>query len=279
MRAILAHERLQAEGAEPRRCALLLHGILGSRGNWRSFARRIVDAFPDWSLVLADLRGHGDSPAGPGPHTLQACAKDVQELGQSLQPAPEMVLGHSFGGKVALAVAGAAPPGLRRVWALDAPPGIRTRARSDVMEQSAADVIVALRQVPLPVKSRRELIDRLLALGLSRSVALWMTTNLTGGEQGFTWKFDLDAVEQMLASYLATDLWTVLEEPAPGLQIDLLRAERSEGWQAEDFERLARLEPAGQVALHVLPDSGHWVHVDNPDGLFDILSPGFAGAA
>lgn len=28
-------------------------------------------------------------------------------------------------------------------------------------------------------------------------------------------------------------------------------------------------------AVHELPNSGHWVHTDNPNGLFDILSPSF----
>ena len=29
--------------------------------------------------------------------------------------------------------------------------------------------------------------------------------------------------------------------------------------------------------VHLLPNSGHWVHTDNPDGLFDILAPSFGG--
>lgn len=29
--------------------------------------------------------------------------------------------------------------------------------------------------------------------------------------------------------------------------------------------------------MHLLPNSGHWVHSDNPDGLFDILAPSFGG--
>jgi pimeloyl-ACP methyl ester carboxylesterase len=275
----LAHEVLSAEGAEPSRNALLIHGILGWHGNWKSFARRLIEAHPAWQVVLADLRGHGGSPAGAGPHTVEACAEDLLALGRQLGLEPELICGHSFGGKVALSYAArAAGRGVRQVWVLDAPPGPRTRAKSDPMEQSAADVIVALRQVPLPVKSRKELIDRLLALGLSRPIALWMTTNLSGGAEGLRWKFDLDAVEQMLASYLAADLWPVLEAPAAGMRIDLVRAERSAGWSEADLERLARLGSGGQVRLHVLPDSGHWVHVDNPEGLFRLLAPSFASS-
>jgi hypothetical protein len=70
------------------------------------------------------------------------------------------------------------------------------RSKSDALEQSAVDVISALRQVSLPIKSRKVLIDRLLELGMSRPIGLWMTTNLKGGPEGFWWRFDLDAVER-----------------------------------------------------------------------------------
>jgi pimeloyl-ACP methyl ester carboxylesterase len=269
----LAHVWVQAEGATPVRNAALLHGILGSAANWKGFAGRLVEAFPEWRILLCDLRGHGDSPAGQGPHTLDACAEDVVELVRSLDVDVEWLAGHSFGGKVAMSYSREARLGLRQTWVLDAPPGRRVRAKSDVLEQSAVDVIAALRKVPLPIKSRKELIDRLLELGMTRPIALWMTTNLKGGEAGFWWRFDLDAVEQMLAEFLETDLWPVLENPPPGVKIDLVRAERSAGWEAADLERFARLEARGQVHVHLLENAGHWVHVDNPNGLFEMLAP------
>src|SRR5262245_6922805 len=119
MARVLAHHEVQAEGARPARNALLLHGILGSQMNLRSFARRLVEAYPQWRIVLPDLRAHGDSPTLAPPHTVEACAADLRELAQSLGLEPELICGHSFGGKVALAYAAAAPPGLRQVWVLD----------------------------------------------------------------------------------------------------------------------------------------------------------------
>lgn len=29
----------------------------------------------------------------------------------------------------------------------------------------------------------------------------------------------------------------------------------------------------GKVSVHVLPNAGHWVHVDNPKGLLEIVPP------
>lgn len=44
----------------------------------------------------------------------------------------------------------------------------------------------------------------------------------------------------------------------------------------QEFENLATCEAdgsEGKVSVHVLPKSGHWVHVDNPKGLLEIVAP------
>merc|ERR1712157_442303 len=41
--------------------AVLVHGILGSGKNLRSFARKLARENPAWQFLLVDLRCHGDS--------------------------------------------------------------------------------------------------------------------------------------------------------------------------------------------------------------------------
>lgn len=264
---LLHHQRVADKDASPRRRAFLMHGILGSGNNWRTVARRLVAQAPDWEFILVDLRNHGRShPAAP-PHTLQACAQDLIELGEHLGGAPELVIGHSYGGKVAIAYAEEADA--EQVWVLDATPGASTpeaESRSEV-----AGVIRALRQVPVPLQRREELLDLLGGMGLSDMLSRWMTTNLTRGEGGLVWSFDLDAVEAMLRDYLAQDLWHVLESPWRPAELHVVRAERSDRWTPEVLEHFEALPEAARVHLHLLPDAGHWLHVDNPGGLMDLL--------
>lgn len=60
----------------------------------------------DWRFVLVDLRNHGRSAEIEGlspPHDLVNAAKDVAELVTAKGwDWPDVVLGHSMGGKVAL---------------------------------------------------------------------------------------------------------------------------------------------------------------------------------
>src|SRR5262245_24206057 len=132
---MLAHELLTSADP-PERWMLFLHGILGRGVNWRSFARNYVARRAGWGAVLVDLRDHGDSQDLPGPRTVAAAGDDLVALAESIVAEHggrvSGVLGHSFGGKVAIVGASrlrAAGEGVDELWIIDAPPGPRTQPR------------------------------------------------------------------------------------------------------------------------------------------------------
>ncbi|EYU22733.1 hypothetical protein ABFS82_03G121900 [Erythranthe guttata] len=272
--------------------AVLLHGILGSRKNWGTFAKRLAQEFPKWQFLLVDLRCHGDSASlkKRGPHTVASAALDVLKLLGSLKLTPRVVVGHSFGGKVALSMVDQVPKPLARpvrVWVLDATPG-KVRAGADG-DDHPAELISFLSNLPKVVSSKRDIMDGLIKDGFSKDVAQWVVTNLrqtkVNGESrsSFSWVFDLKGIAEMYQSYEDTNLWKLVEDVPRGVHINFLKAERSlHRWALEDLRRIhvaeeqAAQEGAG-VEMHVLEDAGHWVHADNPDGLFRILSFSFQG--
>uniref|UniRef100_A0A0D9V8Q0 AB hydrolase-1 domain-containing protein n=1 Tax=Leersia perrieri TaxID=77586 RepID=A0A0D9V8Q0_9ORYZ len=271
--------------------AVLLHGILGSRKNWGSFAKRLAQEFPMWQFLLVDLRCHGDSASikKRGPHTVASTALDVLKLIVQLRLTPRVLVGHSFGGKVALSmVEQAAKPLARpvRVWVLDATPG-KVRAGGDG-EDHPAELIESLRRMPTQVSSKKEVVDALVKEKYSVDVAQWVATNLRRSSplgslssSSFSWMFDLNGISDMYKSYEETNLWGIVENVPRGVHINFLKAERSlHRWALEDLQRIHTAEElaadeGGGVEMHVLKDAGHWVHADNPDGLFRILSSTF----
>lgn len=268
------HQVVAATGARPRSTCFVLHGIFGSGRNWRTFAQRWADACPQWRLVLVDLRNHGRSQGAPPPHTLAAAADDLAALAEYLGGPPEAVCGHSFGGKVAIVYAQRHPAALRTLIALDSPPGAFARGDEAPRQTEAWKALQAMRRLAMPVASRAEAGRRIEAAGVDAGVARWMATNLVprdGG--GFTWHFDLDALDAMLEDYWRVDGYPLLESPPPGLRIHVVRAERSDRFTGDDLERLTRLARDGCIDYAVLPDAGHWLHVDNPDGLLELVTP------
>lgn len=276
---ILNHDRVVAEGAAPSRWIFVLHGIYGAGRNWASVMRRVVRERPEWGAVLIDLRQHGGSQGFAGPHTVDAAAGDLVRLAEHLGVAPEAVLGHSFGGKVALLYAreaggGAVTAGgdgggdgsLRQVWVIDSTPEVREP------DGSAWSMLNLLRSLPGPFASRDELIDALVGHGVNRGVAQWMATNLQSGDDGYAWRFDFDAMEELLLSFFDADAWDVVEAPPAGVEVHLVKAEAS---SVLDGEALARVEAASsadgaRTFLHRV-DGGHWVNAENPDAVERLL--------
>ena len=55
-------------------------------------------------------------------------------------------------------------------------------------------------------------------------------------------------------------------------------------WTPQSLEKLDKAQQAADAAdsqlhIHVLPNAGHWVHVDNPHGLLDMMLPSFIDPA
>ncbi|PSS19386.1 Esterase [Actinidia chinensis var. chinensis] len=174
-----------------------------------------------------------------------------------------------------------------RVWSLDATPG-KIRAGADG-EDHPSELISFLRTLPKEVASKRDMVDTLIREGFSKDVAQWVVTNLRQSSRSassatsFSWVFDLDGIAQMYQSYEETNLWKIVEDVPRGVHVKFLKAERSlHRWALEDLQRIhaaeeLAAEEGGGVEMHVLEDAGHWVHADNPDGLFKILSFSFQG--
>lgn len=258
-------ERLTTEGAAPDQWLLVLHGIYGAGRNWASVARRFVRERPDWGAALVDLRQHGGSQGFEGPHTVQAAAADVVSAARAEGLRAAAILGHSFGGKVALLAARAGIPELRQVWVVDSTPGAREP------DGSAWAMLEVLRRRPGPFASRDEAVEALRGEGLAKPVALWMATNLEEREGEYRWRIDPDDMEALLRSFFAEDAWDVVESPPEGVEVHVVKAEDS---SVLDEVACERVESAGRrhgrARLHRVP-GGHWVNAESPDELHELL--------
>ena len=233
--ATLAYEEVTLDDA-PQRTAVMLHGLLGQARNWRTFARRLLEAAsaagaPATRIILPDLRCHGTTAlrcacaahrrdlrrcaaltssrargsgefAPAGPHTLAAAAADLARLTSALGE-PQLLFGHSMGGKVALQYAAARPaaaPPLS-VYALDSVPGPRLGSDPHAVEA----VLSAVASLPAEVPSRQFLADALRGR-VPPATAAWLASSMvplpgappTGP---LRCSFDLAGARQMYEDY------------------------------------------------------------------------------
>lgn len=261
----LAHRLLTAQDATPTRWMIVTHGIYGAGRNWLSVARRFVDDRPGWGAVLVDLRLHGESQGFAPPHTVDACAADLAQLVSTSGLEVRAVLGHSFGGKVALVYSRRPPVPLDHVWVIDSTPDPRPPGGS------AWTMLSVLRDRPGPFRDRNEGVEAVEAGGFATPVAQWMSTNLVHGPDGYRWRLAPDDMESLLLSFFRTDAWDAVEAPHPGCQVHMVRAEESSILNEAACSRVEMAgERHGQTFLHPVA-GGHWVNADNPDALHRLL--------
>lgn len=258
----LAASRI-AQGDDTGIDIVMLHGIYGRGRNWQAVARAVTAARADVACWLVDLPHHGNS--GPGAHgdTVYGLAQDVLEW-SSAAPVPlRVILGHSYGGKVALAMADRLRGTALQVWVIDSTPDVKEPSGS------AWDMLQAIRSMPGRFASREAAQAGLQAHGYELAVAQWMTTNLVRDGESFRWQLDFDAMERLLHDFFATGVWPVLESPDPQHDIHILRAKQSNAIAKDTLTRIAAAT-GPRVHLHER-DGGHWIHAERPDVVTALL--------
>lgn len=121
---------------------VLIHGMVGHAQFWNASLAAGIDQA---RTLAVDLRGHGDSTApADADYTPAACASDIVALLNSLELDRVVLVGHSFGTLVALAIAAEQPERVANLILVD-PPGDFTRLPTEVYEQELVPFLAALK--------------------------------------------------------------------------------------------------------------------------------------
>lgn len=84
----------------------MVHGIGSCKEGWLELVAHLQDEF---TCVIYDLRGHGQSPVPSPPYTLDELVEDLEALRTTLGHEKIHVIGHSLGGMIGPAYARAHP--------------------------------------------------------------------------------------------------------------------------------------------------------------------------
>lgn len=257
---------------------LLVHGIYGSGRNWGSVARRLVAERPEWAVVLVDMRCHGRSTGFAPPHTVEACAADLRALEERLGFRADAVLGHSYGGKVALVHARMGRHAVGQtgqIWLIDSSPGAGRPGGA------AWRMLDVLRRRAGPFPSRRAAQAAVEAEGFSPAVAAWMATNVirrgggcdgSGAAESWHWRLNPGEMEALLRDYFRTDAWDVVEDLSAETEVRVVKATESSVWDPTSMRRLRKAARARRRLRFHEVAGGHWLNADNPRAVQTLLT-------
>lgn len=106
---------------------LALHGLTGHGKRWVDLA----DALPNARIVAPDLLGHGFSPWTP-PWSIEAQVSALREVAGEYVDGPMVVVGHSYGGALALHLSQSLGDRIRSMVLLDPAIGLDPRWLQEV---------------------------------------------------------------------------------------------------------------------------------------------------
>ncbi len=256
----MVHHEILSETGD--RWLFCLHGFLGSGRNLGSFAKRLQGLHPEWRPVLVDLPGHGSSSPVSTPSCLKDFAEPIHALIDSLAPGqPVDVMGHSLGGRTALALAKAWPESLARVVLLDIAPG------PVPPQNSIGQVMKALEGAPAESGSRSQMGEYFHAQGLPKPLTAWLLMNIERNEAGkYQWRIDRDSLLSGHGTWSQEDLWSVLETPGHPVRHCI----RGGGSSFVSEEDKIRFEKSG-CKVSTLPGVGHFLHAEKPQELAELV--------
>ena len=229
---------------------LVLHGLFGSSSNWRGVARQLASTHTVHSV---DLRNHGASPWADSMDYV-SMADDVLQLMDRLGLQRPAVLGHSMGGKTAMALALRHPQRVGRLIVVDIAPVSYADTLTPFAEaMRGADVVAAATRAEVQARLRQAVPDP--------AVVPFLMQNLVVQNDHFDWRLNLMGISASM-SQLCGFPSELLGAHFAG-RVAVIAGEHSDYVTESDGVEFRPMFP--RVAVEVIEDAGHWVHADQPD--------------
>ena len=236
---------------------IFVHGFLGSALNWGPLTNKLkrmpeLDRL-NLEISAIDLLGHGRKASLPVPNSRAI----VDDLIQDLPEGNFVALGHSFG--------------LRPL--LQLPDALRKRMKALIVEDSTPiisesgflELEYIFKKIPVPFTDRPTAKKALEDIfGAESRMARFLMTNIRENAEGKqTWRFDSEGLYRVLEEAFRNNLWPEWES-YQGPIYNIFGGQSSFVPQMRQEESVQR-RPGLETHIFRIPQSGHWVHADQPE--------------
>ncbi len=226
---------------------VLIHGLFGSYENLGVIARSLSEQY---QVINIDVRNHGRSPHSDQ-MSYELMADDLAETLDALAIDHAILLGHSMGGKLAMAFALKYPLRVDKLLLADIAP-VAYPARHN-------SIFAGLNAVALDSLTSRQQADSQLAQYISEAgVRQFLLKSLQKDNDTFSWRFNLAALQ---ANYQA-----LIGGPPGSGHYDgpvlFIKGGASDYILPEHKTRIMQLFPQAQAKI--IQGTGHWLHAEKP---------------
>lgn len=249
---------------------VILHGLYGSSDNWQQIARMMPE---NYQIISVDLRNHGASPHSPV-HTYDEMVTDLAWLFHELEIEKAHLLGHSMGGKVAIAFAADYPEKILSLTVADiTPKNYLVTPASAIQYDFHKRILRVLSQIDLSKHFTRTDVEKELEQEIpEKLVRQFILKNLHRAKNQLEWKINVpvlkENLEHIISGVDADDFADRI--PITLYPVLFIKGALSGYIQFEDEAIIRRMYP--DALIETMADATHFLHAEKPAEFVQILS-------
>jgi len=234
---------------------IILHGLFGTADNWASIAKNLGSYYKVYTL---DQRNHGQSEHSDV-FDYPTMADDLKAFIEENNIKNPAIIGHSMGGKTAMAFALKYPELLRKLVVADIAPRFYAPHHQSILAGLNA---VNLAQVRNRKDADLALSNHISELGIRQFLLKNLYRNTEGG---FSWRINLPVLTEKIENVGAA-----IEADSPFAKPTLfIRGESSNYITNQDQTNIKTL--FSNVQIKTIKNAGHWLHAEQPDSFIKML--------
>jgi len=243
---ILNNRLHSAQFAAKHPAILLIHGLFGSLDNLGILARELRQTH---TVLQVDVRNHGLSPRSEQ-MDYASMAQDMFDTLDAHQLTEVIVIGHSMGGKIAMAMTALSPSRIKQLIIIDIAPVNYTTRRHDSM-------FAAMNAVTKAGVTERPAAKSIMERALDEpDVIQFLLKSFHHGE----WRF---AIPTLWNHYATISGWETL--PAWNGPVLFIRGKNSA--YLDECYQAPLIAQFPQAKAYVIAGAGHWVHSEKPQAV------------
>lgn len=227
---------------------LILHGLFGMSDNWHNIARKLSETYIVYAL---DQRNHGQSPHSPVMN-YNVMADDIWEFINAENINQASIIGHSMGGKTAMAFANKYPDKIEKLIVVDIAPKAYKPGHIIYFD--------AMKTINFKSTGRKEIEDQLAKSITDKGEMLFLLKNIYRKENGeFGLKINLEAIENNYEEIIGE---VIFNKP---LNTPTLFIKGQNSNYITENDKILIPQNFTKVSFITISNAGHWVHAENPE--------------
>ncbi len=235
---------------------LILHGLYGCSDNWVSIAKILAEKY---YIIAPDLRNHGQSPHS-NVHDFQSMTEDIEALLEKLNITKLNIVGHSMGGKLAMAFTAKHQAMVNKLIVLDISPkpiGETKEIPNNVLfHQKMLHNLISLNIKD--INTHAEADTKLKETIQEDRLRAFILKNIKKTNRGLEWKINLNVLENNLPKITGAIFTDDLQQEKILVPSLFLRGELSDYIPIEDFNFIHTIFSNSEIIS--IPQAGHWLH-------------------